>query len=335
MLREVKESMEKKYFSKLGLMYFAGTIVIYALQLATIGIVEAVAPHLLENSDISLLISMLPMYLVGYPIMIALIRKVPVEQEITEKKKMSVGQWLVAFKMSYALVYVSNIIGTIVTTIIGMIKQGQVQNDILNIASSVSPLTNFIIMVICAPIVEEFIFRKLLIDRASKYGEGLAIVLSGAMFGLFHGNLNQFAYAFIMGCFYGFIYTRTRNVIHTILLHMLNNFVGSILGLFILEKSGFLELATAFEKATMEEEIMQLVMGNISGIAIYFSYVMVLLVIVFAGIILLILKRKKFYVNHTAEELPKGQRFKTVTFNVGMLLFSAFWIVMIIAQLFR
>ncbi len=327
-------NMEKNHFSKLGLMYFVGTIVIYALQYATIGIVEAVAPHLLENNDISLLVSMLPMYLIGYPIMIACIKKVPAVQEV-EKKKMSVGQWIVAFIMCYALVYISNIIGNIVTSIVGVLKQGQVQNTIVDITMSISPLTSFLFMVIAAPIMEEYIFRKLLIDRVVKYGEGLAILLSGVIFGLFHGNLNQFAYAFFLGCFFGFIYVRTRNVLYTILMHMLNNFMGSVLGMFIIEKSGFLELSTALTTATTENEIMQLVMENISGLAIYFIYVMVLLIIVFAGIILLILKRKKFYVNHTEEELPKGQRFKTVTFNTGMLLFSAFWIVKIVTQLFQ
>lgn len=327
-------NMEKKHFSKLGLMYFVGTMVIYALQYGVIGIVEAVAPHWLENNDISLLLSILPMYLIGYPIMIACIKKVPAVQE-TEKKKMSVGQWLVAFIMCYALVYISNIIGNIMTLIVGVLKQGQVENTIVNITMNISPLASFLFMVIAAPIMEEYIFRKLLIDRTVKYGEGLSILLSGIMFGLFHGNLNQFSYAFFLGCFFGFIYVRTRNVLYTILMHMLNNFMGSVLGMFIIEKSGFLELSNALMTVTTEDEIMQLVMENISGLAIYFIYVMFLLVLVFAGVILLILKRKKFYVNHTEEELPKGQRFNTVAINTGMLLFSAFWIVKIVIQLFQ
>lgn len=327
-------NMEKKHFSKLGLMYFVGTMVIYALQYATKGIVEAVAPDLMENSNISLLVSILPMYLIGYPIMIACIKKVPVSQENVEKKKMSVGQWLVAFIMCYALVYISNIIGNILTFVIGILKQGQVENSIMNLTMSISPLASFLFMVIAAPILEEYIFRKLLIDRTVKYGEGLSILLSGVIFGLFHGNLNQFAYAFILGCFFGFIYVRTGNLLHTILMHMLINFMGSILSMFILEQSGFLELATAMENATTEE-LISLMMDNMSGIVIYVIYAMVLLIIVFAGIILLILKRKKFYVNHTEEELPKGQRFKTVALNLGMLLFGAFWIVQIVVQLFQ
>lgn len=322
--------MEKKYFSKLGLMYFLGTICVYAAQILVIMIVQAVAPQLMENYDMSVIVSMLPMYLIGYPIMIALIRRIPVDQAMPEKKKMTVGQWLVAFIMSYALVYIMGIISNITTTIIGILKQSEVQNTILDMTTGMSPALTFVVMVIAAPIMEEYIFRKLLIDRAAKYGEVLAIVLSGAMFGLFHGNLNQFMFTFVMGCFYGFIYTRTRNVIHTILLHMLNNFMSSMLSILVLEKSGMLEIVNV----ATQEEIVQFVMENLSGAALYCGYVLCLLVIAFAGIIFLILKRKKFYVNHTEEELPKGKRFITVTFNVGMLLFIVFHIVQIVRQLF-
>lgn len=322
--------MEKKYFSKLGFMYFIGTIVIYVAQLLVIQIAQAVAPQLMENYDMSVIVSMLPMYLIGYPIMIALIRRVSVA-EIPEKKKMSIGQWLVAFIMSYSLVYIMGIVSSITTSIIGIFKQSEVQNTVLDMAMGMSPALTFVIMVIAAPIMEEYIFRKLLIDRASKYGEALAILLSGAMFGLFHGNLNQFLFTFVMGCFYGFIYLRTRNIIYTILLHMVNNFMASILGTLVLEKSGMMEILSA----TTQEEMIQLLMNNLSGAAIYFGYVMFLLVIVFAGIILLILKRKKFYVNHTEEELPKGKRFTTVVLNVGMLLFIIYHIVTIVCQLFQ
>ncbi len=324
--------MEKKYFSKLGLMYFLGAIIIYVVQLVGIGIGNAVAPMYMADGNIATMSYMLPMYLIGYPIMIALIKRVPVAEGAIEKKKMTVGQWIVAFIMSYALVYISNILGSVVTSIISVFKQSQVDNVILNVTTQLNTLTTFVFMVVLAPIVEEFVFRKLLIDRASKYGEGLAVVLSGVVFGLFHANLNQFAYTFIMGCFYGFIYARTRNVVHTILLHMLNNFISSIVAMFVLEKSGFLELATAMETIA-PEELTNLVMANIGGVLLYLVYVLVLIVLVIIGVVLLIVKRKKFVLSHTEEELPKGKRFSTVFLNVGMLLFCGLMILQIILQL--
>ena len=324
--------MEKKFFSKLGLMYFIGIILFYGAQIGAIVIGGAVAPMYMADGNIATLVSMMAAYFIAVPIIVLLIKRVPVAEEAFEKKKMSVGQWITAFVMSYSLVYISNMIGTIVTFVIGILKESPVENDIMNLTMQLNLPTTILIMVIGAPIVEEFLFRKLLIDRASRYGEGLAVVLSGAMFGLFHGNLNQFAYTFIMGCFYGFIYVRTRNVIYPILLHMLNNFMASVLAMFVLEKSGYMELAAQMATAGAEE-IVDLVMANIGGIALYFGYCIFIIVLVIVGVILLITKRKKFYVNHTPEELPKGKRFTTVFFNLGMILFSGLMLFQIISQL--
>lgn len=36
------------------------------------------------------------------------------------------------------------------------------------------------------------LFRKFLLDRVVDYGEAVAVILSGVMFGLYHANLSQF-----------------------------------------------------------------------------------------------------------------------------------------------
>ncbi|MBQ6888694.1 MAG: CPBP family intramembrane metalloprotease [Lachnospiraceae bacterium] len=323
----------KKYFSKLGLMFLLGCIVIFAVQRFIPQLINLIFPNLIIGYDAYFLSLMLPLYIIGIPVLILLVKQVPAAP-VTEKKKMSVGHWIITFLMCYACIYLSNIVGLIITYIIGLIKNAPVQNTIVNITSLISPVTAFFIMVICAPIAEEIVFRKLLVDRASKYGEKVAILLSGFMFGLFHGNLNQFVYAFTLGCFLAFIYAKTRNVLHVILIHMGINFMGSTLGQTIIEKSGYLDIAATLEKASSPEEIMQIMSSNITGIAIYVVYALFLLVIVIAGAVLLIVNRKKFTCSKGEIELPKGQSFSAVILNVGMILFSIFWIGMIIYQLF-
>ena len=80
---------------------------------------------------------------------------------------------------------------------------------------------------ILAPIVEEIIFRKLLIDNMSKYGIVASVTISAFLFGLFHGNLAQFFYAWALGIIFGFVYVYTGKIIYTILLHMSGNLVSS------------------------------------------------------------------------------------------------------------
>jgi hypothetical protein len=86
--------------------------------------------------------------------------------------------------------------------------------------SSVSVLFNIIVVAILAPIFEELLFRKLIIDRLAPYGQKSAIIVSALLFGLLHGNLSQFIYALLLGIILGHIYCRTGKIRHTIAIHM-------------------------------------------------------------------------------------------------------------------
>ena len=120
--------------------------------------------------------------------------------------------------------WIGNLIGLTITEILGNLIQSEIANPIVETIDSSSIYTNLLLMVIMAPIFEEIIFRKLLIDRTIKYGKGVSILLSALIFGLFHGNLNQFFYAFLIGGFFAYVYIKTGKIIYTILLHLTVNF---------------------------------------------------------------------------------------------------------------
>lgn len=87
----------------------------------------------------------------------------------------------------------------------------------------------FIAFAVCicivAPICEEFIFRRFLLIPLRKLGDFPAILLSGLVFGLYHANFDQFAYATLVGIFYALIAIRRNSILPTIILHALNNFI--------------------------------------------------------------------------------------------------------------
>ena len=64
----------------------------------------------------------------------------------------------------------------------------------------------------------------------------------------------------------------------------------------------------------------------------YMVYVLFILAVVITGIVLFIVFRKRFALD--PGQIPKGQRFKTVICNPGMLCYCIFWIVMILLQMF-
>jgi membrane protease YdiL (CAAX protease family) len=275
---------------------------------------------------------MLTMYIVSMPLMALLIRTIPAEAP-AEKKKMTIKQWLIAAIIAFSGMYISNIIGNILTTVIGLLKGSSVSNDLLTIATSNSIWANFLIMVLFAPVAEELLFRKLLIDRTAKYGEGISVLLSALIFGLFHGNLNQFAYAFVLGGIFGFIYVKTRDIKYTIFLHMLINFMGSIVSIALLDYSGLTELLSASDDLSAEE-LIAFISVHIAGILLYLLYAMFLLAIVIAGIVLFFVNLKKIQLYTTEYSVPAGKRFRIYFINVGVILFCIYWIVQIIIQLF-
>ncbi len=326
---------DRKYFSGIGMMFFWGTILVIAIQGAAIFLVRWLRPEWLEDSTISLLVTSLPLYLLALPLMILLITRVK-PRTVIRQNRMSAGQMAVAFLMSYAMLYVSNLLGNFITVLIGLIKGSGVGNVLVDAVFGTNPWVVFFLMVLCAPVFEEFIFRKLLIDRAVAYGEGVAVVLSGVMFGLFHGNLNQFAYAFLLGIFFGFIYVKTGKIRYTVILHMVINFMGSVVSTQVMN-------AINVEKTT---EALQLFQSNpaegmaalqsvLPGLILSGIYVLLIFGVVIAGIVLLIVKRRKFRLMPGEVVIPKGKRFQTVMGNLGMALFSIFWVVQMIWQLLQ
>lgn len=321
----------RKDFSRIGLYALLGAIIINALQYGTIIVCSRLLPEMMQNGNMYLIVQMAPAYLIGMPFMIFCLSRLPGIEP--ERHKMKWWQFLAALPMNYLVMIASNIVGLIITGIIGFFKGAEVDNVMIDLVTSVSPWVRILLMVICAPIYEELIFRKMLVTRTLKYGQGVAIMLSGLMFGLFHGNLNQFAYAFCLGLFFAFIYVKTGNIKITIGLHMFINFIGGVFGGWLLELLDYEELTRLTTSGAGQAELMDFMMNHIPGMVIYFVYLILIFVMIVAGIVLFIVSRKKFVLEKGQIQLPKGQRFSIVILNVGMILYCLFWIVNMVLQL--
>lgn len=105
----------------------------------------------------------------------------------------------------------------------------------INTASSLS-LTLYVCIV--APIVEELIYRGVILRKLLPYGTHLAIVLPAVCFALMHHNFYQGLSAVLGGLVYGFVALR-YSLAASICLHIAKNTVSTVLPL--LEKGGELD----------------------------------------------------------------------------------------------
>ncbi|NEP80415.1 MAG: CPBP family intramembrane metalloprotease [Okeania sp. SIO3B3] len=87
---------------------------------------------------------------------------------------------------------------------------------------------------IAAPVFEEIMFRGFLLPSLTKYMSVWgAIVASGFLFAIAHLNISEVLPLAVLGMILGVVYTRSRNLLSSMLLHSLWN-SGTLLSLYIL-----------------------------------------------------------------------------------------------------
>ncbi|MCT7973987.1 CPBP family intramembrane glutamic endopeptidase [Laspinema olomoucense] len=115
-------------------------------------------------------------------------------------------------------------------------------NPILSIAlenrDTVALTIFFITASVAAPIFEEIMFRGFLLPSLTRYiPVSGAIIASSLLFALAHLNLSEVLPLATLGMVLGFVYTRSRNLLSSILLHSLWN-SGTLFSLFVLGSGG-------------------------------------------------------------------------------------------------
>lgn len=92
-------------------------------------------------------------------------------------------------------------------------------------AAGQTGVSSFVMLVIAAPVLEETVFRGIMLDGLLRRTTSLkAILLSSFLFGLVHMNPWQFVVGFLVGLFAGWVYLKTRNLVAVILIHAAINF---------------------------------------------------------------------------------------------------------------
>lgn len=178
------------------------------------------------------------------------------------------------------------------------------------------PLVMVFILLLAAPLCEEWFFRKLLLDRACIYGEKLAIFVSALLFACYHTSVYQFFYAFFVGLILGYLYLRTGKLWVSVLMHAVFNLLCSILPYVMLRFGIF---AAFMEAETMDEQI-AVIAENPVGVAVACVYGFVCLGLLIAGCLLLGKYRKKVFFKPAACPLPPDTEGAAAFVNVGMLL---------------
>ena len=169
--------------------------------------------------------------------------------------------------------------------------------SVMDLMESVSGDSNSVSMFLYAsilgPISEEILFRGLVLRSLKPYGKWFAIFTSALLFALFHGNILQVPFAFLMGLLLGYA-AAEYSIIWSIVLHIFNNLVVADLMTRLLK---LLPTTTADILSALE-----------------------LVVYAIAAVAVLVVKRREIRAYHQGEGMDR-RCLKWFFLNSGMLVF--------------
>lgn len=185
----------------------------------------------LDHTDILMVASAVSYYAIGFPLFILCMSTLDGKAK-EQKSKLTVKQFAVFFFISFAVMNVTNLLNLVFQQGFQMItghELGSALDDMIIAPTFITILTSGIL----APIVEEYTFRYFALNKLRKYGEKIAIVITSVLFGVFHGNFEQFIYATAIGLVFGYVVCKTGQIWYSIVLHMLLNLCGGIIPLVV------------------------------------------------------------------------------------------------------
>ncbi len=144
-------------------------------------------------------------------------------------------------------------------------------------------------------LVEEFVFRGVVMQPLRRCGEHFAVFATAFVFGLAHGTVSGFVFAFLVGLVLGYAAVLTGSLWPGILIHFLNNFYAGV----ITELSG-----TNSHLADL-----------LSDIIVYTG-----LVLGAVSVVILVLSRSFRLTDGRTGQLLNGQRFRGFFLSVPMLI---------------
>lgn len=108
-----------------------------------------------------------------------------------------------------------------------------VRQNSVPLPESVSGIVLYMInFVLIAPVLEELVFRGIVMQSLRPYGDGFAVVISALVFSLLHLNILAMPYAFLGGLALGYFVLRSGSLVTGMVLHLFNNLFAVVFDLF-------------------------------------------------------------------------------------------------------
>lgn len=196
-------------------------VLLYLLAAQTLGTFLVLIPQVGNSIYLTMAVNEVVNYGVGPLVLWLMIRSLP--KGTGPGLALSPKAFVRTALFSLGALYLFNLLTTLLMMGIEALSGSSTGNLLESMANTTPPGLYLVIAGLMAPVMEELIFRKLLLDRLRPFGDRCAILVSALAFGLFHMNLYQFFYAVALGLIFGGVVLKTGKVWHGMLLHAIAN----------------------------------------------------------------------------------------------------------------
>lgn len=177
------------------------------------GLQAYVAEH---GGTLTELVSGVSMFIGVIPLMPLLRQELSVRRDNTIKSSTILLTVILAMSSSIAL--------NILLSLTGLVQTSKSYQEVAGHQYSVVFGVGVILFGLISPIAEEIVFRGLVFNRMRRYySMTAAIIVSGVLFGVYHGNLVQGLYGGCMGILLSYTYERTKSFFMPCLFHAAAN----------------------------------------------------------------------------------------------------------------
>lgn len=163
--------------------------------------------------------------LIPFSIMAIIMRKRYVSP-VVPTAKVGVKNFWAWVGVGISACYVAEIITTFVILLFKIFGYELTKTDYLKPSSLAECLILIVSTAIVPGIIEELSLRCFSMGILLKHGKGFAIFAVSIVFGLLHGNIIQFVFAFLVGIVLAYITVQSNSVIPAMVVHGLNNGVS-------------------------------------------------------------------------------------------------------------
>lgn len=129
----------------------------------------------------------------------------------------------------FAVCISANYVASFVETVLSGIGLEEYEPQINESTSPVDVALNFLCAAVSAPLIEEFVFRGVIMQPLRRYGEHFAVFASALLFGFAHSSPTGFVFAFISGVAIGYAVILSKSLWVGIAIHFCNNFYSVLI----------------------------------------------------------------------------------------------------------